>query len=399
MRIAWRTFGLVAAVAIVGAAGTLVAAHFAGMGIWHLLSLLAPAAVVTLLVAAACGPLLAKASLRQRFVAVALIAATSALANIAVLTREMFVSDHDALLVAVLLLYALGAGIAAALVLARSSQAAIARLDKTAEALGDGNLDARVGAIEAGPELDTLARTLDEMAERLHAATEREREIEATRRDLITAVSHDLRTPLASLRAMVEALDDGVVADAPTVERYVGEMRRSVGQLVTMVDDLFELVQLDAGAIETETRRVALEDAVVSAMATVEPAAREKGLQLETDIAPARGVTCSPRLTRALQNLLSNAVRHTPADGTVRVQARRNGEGLELTVEDTGEGIAPEELPKIFDPFYRGDPARSVPGSGLGLTLAKRIVEGLGGRISAQSSGASGARFSIAVPI
>jgi signal transduction histidine kinase len=182
------------------------------------------------------------------------------------------------------------------------------------------------------------------------------------------------------------------------VQRYVGEMRRSVHQLVTMVDDLFELVQLDAGAIQAEERRVALEDAVGSAVSAVAASAREKGLRLETDLVGVAGVTCSPRLVRVLQNLLTNAVRHTPADGSVRLEARRSGDALELAVEDTGMGIAPEEASRIFEPFYRGDPARSGAGSGLGLTLAKRIVEGLGGRISAVDAD-DGARFEVAIPI
>jgi signal transduction histidine kinase len=104
-------------------------------------------------------------------------------------------------------------------------------------------------------------------------------------------------------------------------------------------------------------------------------------------------------MARVLQNLLMNAVRHTPADGSVRVSARRLGDVLELTVEDTGTGIAPEDLDRIFEPFYRGDPARSGPGAGLGLALAKRIVEALGGRISAESVVARGARFAVVLPL
>jgi signal transduction histidine kinase len=197
---------------------------------------------------------------------------------------------------------------------------------------------------------------------------------------------------------MVEAIDDGVVDDAPTVHRYVGEMRRSVEQLVTMVDDLFELVQLDAGAIQAEKHHVALEDAVGSAVSTVAASAQAKGLRLETDLVGVSGVTCSPHLTRVLQNLLTNAVRHTPADGTVRLEAHRTNHALRVSVSDTGTGIAPEDASKIFEPFYRGDPARSGAGSGLGLTLAKRIVEGLGGAIAAVDAG-GGARFEVAIPL
>jgi signal transduction histidine kinase len=239
---------------------------------------------------------------------------------------------------------------------------------------------------------------MDEMAARLEIALRRERDAEATRRDLITAISHDLRTPLASLRAMVEAIDDGVVGDVSTMRRYAGEMRRSVTQLVAMVDDLFELVQLDAGAIEAESERARLGEVVRSAVAAVRMQAEEKGLALVTTLNGTDEAFCSPRLVRVLQNLLVNAVRHTPADGTVRIEARRSAEGLELAVADTGEGLSAEDLERVFEPFFRADPARQGAGAGLGLALAKRIVEALGGRISAESAPARGSRFAVVLP-
>jgi signal transduction histidine kinase len=342
--------------------------------------------------------LLARASMRVRFVAVALLAAAIAIANIGVLTARMTVSEHDATLVTVLLLYSAAAGAAGALVVARSSSAAVDRLDRAARRMGQGDLDTRVGALDAGPELDMLGATLDEMATALQEAQRRERDAEAMRRDLITTVSHDLRTPLASLRAMVEAIDDGVVADPPSLQRYTAEMRRSVSQLADMVDDLFELTQLDAGAIEAETARADLQQLVTDAMASIAAEAEAKGLRLESEVDGIEGIRCSPRVARVLQNLLSNAVRHTPADGTVRVEARSRGDRVHLAVEDTGVGIAPEDLPRVFDPFFRADPARSGPGAGLGLALAKRIVEALGGQITAEPATPAGARFAVELP-
>ena len=220
------------------------------------------------------------------------------------------------------------------------------------------------------------------------------------RRDLITTISHDLRTPLASLRAMVEAVEDRVVDDPPSLARYASEMRRSVDQLVLMVDDLFELTQLDAGAIQVETRHARLDDVVRTAVAAVELQASEKGLELVQDLGLVGDAACSPRIARVLQNLLANAVRHTPADGTVTIEAGREGDRLRVAVEDTGEGIAPGDLPRVFEPFFRADPARSGPGAGLGLALAKRIVEALGGRISAESRPErAGSRFQVELPL
>ena len=236
------------------------------------------------------------------------------------------------------------------------------------------------------------------MAERVQSAVAAERAAEATRRDLITAVSHDLRTPLASLRAMVEAIDERVVEDPPTLRRYAAEMRRSVDSLVQLVDDLFELAKLDAGVIQAEGTRARLADVVVSAVQACGGEAASRGLQVRADLGDAQDARCSPRLVRVLQNLLANAIQHTPADGTVRIEARRLPGALEVSVADTGRGIAPEALPRVFEPFFRGDPARSGPGSGLGLALAKRIVEALGGSIRAESDPGRGARFALEVP-
>jgi signal transduction histidine kinase len=126
--------------------------------------------------------------------------------------------------------------------------------------------------------------------------------------------------------------------------------------------------------------------------------AEEKGLVVEEALDGAGTALCSPRLTRVLQNLLQNAIRHTPADGTVRIEARRRVDGLEVVVVDDGEGIDPDALDRIFEPFWRGDPARSGEGTGLGLAVAKRIVEALGGDIRVQSAPARGARFSVVLP-
>jgi signal transduction histidine kinase len=229
-------------------------------------------------------------------------------------------------------------------------------------------------------------------------AISREREIQRQRRDLITAVSHDLRTPLASLRAMAEAIDEGVVSDPATLRQYVAEMRRSVDALVALIDDLFELAQVDAGAIEVESRRATVEEVVAKAVAACDGQATEKGLRVEARIAEVAGSSCSPRLTRVVQNLLQNAIRHTPADGTVLVEAHRETGSLRLTVEDTGEGIPAESADRIFEPFWRGDAARSSDGSGLGLTLAKRIVESLDGQIQVDTDLGRGARFAVVVP-
>ena len=397
-----RPLVIVVGLCVFGALGTMAVGAALGMHAADLATLAAyllPALALTVLAIALANRLLANVSLRQRFVVIAVAGTVVSLGNLFALTRAMAITQHDATLLATLLLYAAATGVGAAVAVSRSAAAGLGRLSRTAQRLGEGDLDARVGSLDAEPELEELARTMDEMADRLRSAQERERRAEATRNDLITAVSHDLRTPLASLRAMVEAIDEAVVRDPPTLGRYAAEMRRSVSQLSAMVNDLFELVQIDAGAIEAETERARVDEVVERAIATVEVPARDKGLTLVTEIDGAADVACSPRLVRVLQTLLVNAVRHTPADGTVRVEARRTGGSLELTVQDTGAGILPADLARVFEPFFRADAARSGPGAGLGLALAKRIVEALGGRIEAASEPTRGARFAVSIPV
>jgi signal transduction histidine kinase len=348
----WRIALLAAAGGALGALTALAAGAASGMGgteLVHLAALFAVGVSVTALAGVIANRLLAGSALRLRLLGVALASAFAGLANLGALAGLMLVDGHDTLLVAILLLYSLGAGAGTALALAQPSAHAV------------------------------------------------EEVVEAQKRDLVTAVSHDLRTPLASLRAMIEAIDDGVVDDTETMRRYASEMRRSVDALGALVDDLFELIQLDAAAIGTEATAT-LDEVLGAALAACAGSATEKGLRLETDLDGAHGAPCSPRLERVLQNLLQNAIRHTPADGTVRVEARRAGGGLEVSVEDNGEGIRAEYLPLVFDPFWRGDASRTEDGSGLGLTLAKRIVESLGGHIEVESEPAAGSRFAVLVP-
>lgn len=395
-----RALLLVLVVSATAAGGSLVTAAILGMKaseIVHLAAMLIPAILATVASAAAARPILSNAPVRHRLFALALVAVVVSLANLAVLAALMMLK-HETLLVATLVVYSAGAGAGAAWSLSRSFSRSLQRITSAANALGAGDLSARIGTVEGGPELQQLAVSLDTMAERLESSIRSEQTAVRTRDDLITAVSHDLRTPLAGLRAMVEAIGDGVVEDRETIERYIGEMRRSVGALGLLVDDLFELVKLDARAVQEETRRATLAEVIAGAQAACEAQAREKGLSLETEIDGAEDGLCSPRLARVVQNLLQNAIRHTPADGTVRVVARRLPGTLEVRVEDTGEGIPEAALEKIFDPFWRGDAARRTPGSGLGLALAKSIVETLGGEMRVEANTPAGSRFAVVLP-
>jgi len=397
-----RPFAMLLALVLLGAGGALLVAAALGMKaseVAHLAGLLAPAVVVTVVAATLASSLLRHTSLRQRYLAIAAIGTMVALGNLFALTQAMFVSARAATVLAVVLTYSSAAGLAAAFASARTSASALDQVTGIAEIIGGGDLSARVGPLDAGPELDRLAATIDQMADRLQVVRDQEQRVEQTRKDLITAVSHDLRTPLANLRAMVEAIDERVVTDPPTMRRYVVDMRRSVAQLSSLVNDLFEMVQVDAGAIEAETDRAQLDDVIASAIAMVEVEAARKGVLLATDVQGTEAAMCSPHLIRVLQNLLVNAVRHTPADGTIRVEGRHHRGAVRLVVEDTGEGISEADLPHVFDPFYRADAARSGGGAGLGLALAERIVHALGGTIEVASRPDRGARFDLTLPL
>ena len=396
-----RVGSAIAAAGVVGSSGALIVATATGATgheLTHLGILLFVSVAVTSLLVAIAGTRLQRLSIRQRLVMIALLVGGTIFVNLVVLAQQMFVSKHDARQLTVLLVYAVATGIGASIALSRSMVAAVDRLTATAREVGSGRLGARSDSDPAGPELDLLAATLDRMAERLQESIESERNADRVRRDLVTAVSHDLRTPLAGLRAMVEAIDDGVVDDRASLHTYITEMKQSVQSLSRLVDDLFELVQLDASAIAAESRRARLESVVAAAVDACRGNALEKGLRMETDLGDAGERLCSPRLTRVLQNLLQNAIRHTPADGTVRVQARADSDRLEVVVADTGEGIPAAQLDRVFEPFWRGDGARSTPGAGLGLALAKRITETLGGDIHVDSPPREGARFAVVLP-
>jgi signal transduction histidine kinase len=364
-----------------------------------LLALLGPITVATLVSALAARVLVARASLSRAMIAIAVIASLVTVADLLALSHFMLIDPGSGAELAFIALYSVTAGVAAALIVARSNTRALARLVATARALGTDGLDSRVGELRASPELALLARTLDQTAERLAAAIEAEREVEAQRRDLMTSISHDLRTPLASMRAMVEAVNDGVVSDPETVRRYAGEMHRSTMALVAMVDDLFELAQADAASFAADRRQlVPLAEIVDLSLDVWTPEAARRGIRLSVDLGEAGRCLCSPRLGRVVHSLVDNAIRYTPAGGRVTVRAESGPEGIRVAVEDTGAGIAADHLARIFEPFWRADPARSGRGAGLGLTLAKRIVEGLGGEIRATSTPERGSRFDVSLP-
>jgi signal transduction histidine kinase len=208
------------------------------------------------------------------------------------------------------------------------------------------------------------------------------REIEAARRQLVAAASHDLRTPLAALRLLVESIDDGV-ATGETRERYLREIRTHVGALSDLIDDLFELSRLEAGDISWTMRQVELHGLIDEAVVAMRAEAAERGVRVAAELPSEQLVAHAnaEKVQRVLFNLIQNAIRHTPADGSVMVRAKSTGSTVEIEIDDEGEGIPPESGDHVFEAFYRGDSSRADGGAGLGLAISKAIVEAHGGRI------------------
>jgi signal transduction histidine kinase len=218
---------------------------------------------------------------------------------------------------------------------------------------------------------------------RLAAEERSRREVEAARRRLVASVSHDLRTPLASLRLLVESIDDGVVT-GETRDRYLGEIRTHVAALSALIDDLFELSRIEAGEIAWTMGRVELRDLVGDTVAAMRAPAAARGVALAADLPPGEVVARAnaEKVQRVLFNLIQNAIRHTPADGSVTVRARTAAGGVEVEVADDGAGISAGDGAHVFDAFYRGgEKAAADDGAGLGLAISRAIVEAHGGRI------------------
>jgi signal transduction histidine kinase len=340
--------------------------------------------------------------LRARSVAVQLVVVCAATvlattSGIVVISLLMVINDHDRDVVLTVVAVSGTVALAVSVLLGRRLVAANRTL---VDAVRADRFEAPSTRLPA--ELDELSRELEAAYGRLAEAHRREQALEASRRELVAWVSHDLRTPLAGLRAMAEALEDEVVADAQTVQRYHGRIRTEVERLSEMVDDLFELSRIHAGALRLSRRRVGLDDLVAEAVAGTEPLARAKGVHLQGDVSGGLPLQVdASELGRALRNLVVNAIRHTPGDGTVEITGQvRDGEAL-VTVADGCGGIPEDDLPRVFDVAFRGETARTPGpggGAGLGLAIARGIVEAHAGEIGVVNTGA-GCCFSIALPL
>jgi signal transduction histidine kinase len=338
-----------------------------------------------------------RTSLRTQIAIVSLVATLATAASVLLASRAMFVSSHDAAAILVVVAAAGIVGVVAGAALARRVARASATLARASGSIGDREF--AVPAVVTA-ELDVLARRLEETSARLTRARDRERSLERSRRELVAWVSHDLRTPLAGIRAMVEALEDRVVTDPEAVARYYASLRLETDRLARLVDDLFELSRIEAGTLRLCRERVSLGDLASDAVASAMPAALAKGVRLDgrlCDTPVVEGSTAE--LARILGNLLDNAIRWTPAGGEVRVDIGADSNCGFVSVADGCGGIPDDDLGHVFEPGFRGDPARTpaASGSGLGLAIARGLVEAQAGRIEVSNDN-GGCRFTVRLP-
>ncbi|MGE5073919.1 MAG: sensor histidine kinase [Anaerolineae bacterium] len=314
---------------------------------------------------------------------------------------QMFASQHDLMLSLVLLLFSGGMAMVLGYLLSSTLTDRIHALKAVAGQLAQGDLQARA-RVGGRDEVSDLADSLNRMASELQAAHEKQREIDRMRTDLIAWVSHDLQTPLSSIRAILEALADGMVDDPQSVQRYLLTAQRDVRSLSALIDDLFQMAQLDAGGLPLDRENASLTDLISDTLESFSELAARKGVAISGQADPSIDPVFmdTMRIGRVLDNLIANALRHTPAGGAIDVRASRADSKVEVSVSDTGEGIQPDDLPNVFDSFYRGEKSRSrlTGGSGLGLAIARGIVRAHGGEISVQSQPGRGSRFSFTLP-
>jgi signal transduction histidine kinase len=338
-------------------------------------------------------------SLWRQFALVVAIVIAPILVALVVGDELMVVSERGVAVVAGIVL---GAGLIA-IVVARAVASGIMRdveaIRDGLRTVGRGSRDVTIETT-AHDELAELAAAANAMIYQLREEEDGRDQSEAARRNLIAAVSHDLRTPITSLRLLADAIGDDIVEDPETRRSYLRRMGTHIDALSVLIDDLFELSRLEAGDINWTRQQVPLQELVGETVEAMRVQAEAKGVAVLAEVPETlRPAQANPeKLQRVLFNLIQNAIRHTPADGSVVVRAESVASGIEFEVADTGDGIAPEERERVFTAFYRGgaDSARTSPGAGLGLAVSRAIVEAHGGRIwLAEAAVGTRVRFSL----
>jgi signal transduction histidine kinase len=337
-------------------------------------------------------------SLSRQLALVVAIGLTPVLVALVIVSLLMIVSGHAALLVAAIVVAAGVLAFLGARLIAGDIVRDVETIRDALMSVGRGEPDVQI-VTDAGDELAQLAQAANAMIADLRVQEAARDQSDSARRHLVAAVSHDLRTPITSLRLLAEAVSDEIV-DGETRRAYLARMRTHIDALSALIDDLFELSRLEAGDISWSLERVQLSELVGETVDAMRLEAEAKGVAVTANIPDSLSAArANPeKIQRVLFNLIQNAIRHTPADGSVVVRAEPAPAGIEVEIVDSGEGIADDERDHVFTAFYRGggQASRSSAGAGLGLAVARAIVEAHGGQIwLADSSGGTRVRFSL----
>jgi signal transduction histidine kinase len=370
-QVAWS---IAFAIAVAGVVSAVALARYDGHAAVTTFEILAPLGCATVLVAHGLAHGRERVgSLRRQFAVVSTVAVVQLVAAVVLFVDQMFVSGHDAFFAVLAAVYATALTAWAVRLLGRRALDDVDAVRATLAAVGEGRRDVRTG-VRGRDEIARLAADVDAMVARLE-------DEEGARRSLIAAVSHDLRTPITALRLLADAIDDEV-ADAATRREYAARIGTHVRALGALIDDLFELTRLESGDLTWTMERVRVDTLLRETVEAMRPAAEAEDVTVTAELCASIAARANPeKLQRVLFNLIQNAIRHTPPDGSVTVRAESVGGGIEIEVADTGSGIDGEHRARVFEPFYRVDGARSDGGAGLGLAVSRAIVEAHGGTI------------------
>ena len=365
-------------------------------------------AVVAVAAGAIAQRLLAARSIAISLTVSSALTVVATLGGVVVISVEMFIAHKDLDVVLAVVAFAGVGGLAVAALLGLRVATASRLLLESVEEVGT-NGRYRPPTVVLPAELAGLSAGLESAHRQLEQAQEHERTLEASRRELVAWVSHDLRAPLAGLRAMAEALEDGVVTGEEETATYHRQIRRETDRLSLMIDDLFELSRIHAGTLKLTRRLVGLGDLIGEAITSAEPLARAHGVLLNGAASGRLPVLVDPaQVGRALANLLVNAIQHSPPGGTVEILGGVDDGMATVTVSDSCGGIPARYLGRVFDVAFRGEPARTPGpgpggGAGLGLSIARGIVEAHAGRIAVENVATGqqeqGCRFVIRLPL
>lgn len=343
-------------------------------------------------------------TLRWALWSIVVITVALVLVNVWFTAQLMFISEHDLVLTVALLVFAGLTAFTFGVFVSGTIIDRISAVSHAAERLAEGKLDTRL-AVAGSDEITQLVTTFNWMADSLEKLDQQKRMVEHTRRTLIAGVSHDLRTPLTSIRVMIEAIADGVVEDPDTIARYMRSSLSELEHLSRLIDDLFELAKLDAGHFDAQLDRASLTDLISDVLSNMSIHAVQRQVMLHGRVAQdVDPVYIAPdKIQRVLYNLIDNALRYTPTGGAVTISARKRGGAVRVDVHNTGSHIAAHELPHIFTTFYRGEASRARAedghrGTGLGLAIARGFVEAHRGRIWVESTPEQGTTFSFTLP-